>query len=340
MNDDMLLELQSEIIDREMMSKTLMFVKKALLEGKNKEEEIRNSLGLTKGEFSRLKDFLEVKDFSKSSIIYRIDAKNVDLENQINELKSQMFQSFKIYIFYNWRKGIKARWPGLYRGKNIRAISRNIIIFLSSKEIEWYDISERKCRTLIGSGLYFTEFVPEDVNETVTYQKELHGIHLTQKVLDELLTSPPRIKGRFEDMHREFISIIPLSKVIKDRSMRNYLKSILVTTLLKDKNIFKYFLQVLRNRAKDGVKREELIMLSSLPEFYNKLLITSTLYDKITGMGEEMLSVPGLAGYEPKLDTLIDFLKEQSLEDIVKAIEVSAKLVTRNAWEFLYALIS
>ncbi|MGQ4891098.1 MAG: hypothetical protein ACP6IP_01280 [Candidatus Njordarchaeia archaeon] len=340
MDESKFLELQSEIIDREMMSKALLFVKKALLEGKNREEEIRGSLGLTKGELDRLKEFLGVEDFSKSSIIYRIDAKNVELESQINELKSQMFQGFKIYIFYNWRKGIKARWPGLYRSKNIRAISRNIIIFLSSKEVEWYDIAERKCRTLIGSGLYFTEFVPEDVNETVMYQKELHGIHLTQKILDELLTSPPRIKGRFEDMHREFISVIPLSKVIKDRSMRNYLKSVLVTTLLKDRNIFKYFLQIIRNHAKDGVKKDELVMLSSLPEFYNKLLIPSALYNRITDMGEEMLSVPGLAGYEPKLDTLTDFLKEESLEEIVKIIGLSAKLVTRNAWEFLYALIS
>lgn len=331
--------IKNEIIEKEATINMLKFLKKALLEGKIEDEEIIENLGVTLGEIKKIKEVLGTKDFLSSSSIYKIDAKTIEIESEIDALKEKLFTGMKLYIFYNWRKGLKARWPGLYKGKNIKAISNNVVIFLSSKEVEWRDIAQRDCRTLLGTGIYSIEFIPEDLNETIKYTLEIHGIHLTKKVLDEMQASPPRIKGRYEDMHRELISIIPLNKLIGDRPLRNYLKNILISALLKDRELFNSLLLSLRNNAKKSLKENDLLMLSSLPEFYNKILVTSKKYEQILSKGEASLSAPGLGGYEPKLDTLNDFLNVISLEQIVEFIKVPARMVTNHAWDMLLSFL-
>jgi len=328
-----------EIMRYELMNKGLIYIKEALLKGINDEDELKKAIGLSNDEIILLKHFLET-DSLVSIPPYKIDAKAFELEKKISEIKEKLFETYKMYIFYNWRKGIKARWLGLYRGKNIRAISRSVVIFISAKEISWFDIAGRECKGLIGNGLYFIEFVPEDVSETITFYKNIHGIMLTKKSYDELLVTPPRIIGRYEDMHRELISVIPLSQIMRDKSARNFLKGILVTTLLRDKHLFILFLENIRKISNQVIREKDLAFLSGLPDFHNKLMISSERYSEILEGGEEALSIPGLAGYEPKLEKLNDFLSVISLEEIKEIVNSSSRKIIKYLWQLLLSLIT
>ncbi len=329
----------NEILTLEVLKNGLQYLKTCLLEGITSEEEILKRTGMTRGELFRLKELLNVKDFSSTSLIYNIDVKISTLNDEIKELKFNLFQPYTLYIFYNWRKGLKVRWPGIYRGRNVRTISKSMVILLAHKEIQWTDVAGRECKGLIGSGIYFSEFIPEDVNETITFYRNIHGVLLTSKLLEELRDSPPRIVGRYESMHKELISIIPISAIIRDTSMRNYLKNILITTLLRSKDIYVKFLEALRDNANREVKTEDISFLSALPEFYNKIIMTSKSYESLIEEVQNNISAPGLSGYEGKLETLNDFLKNISLDEIPKEIKKGATLIVNNGWELLTSLL-
>ena len=331
--------LQNEILTLESLKHGLQYVKIAILEGISKEDEIIKRTGLTRGELFRVKELLQTDNLSSQSILYVIDQKTSELDEKIRELKYDLFQTYTLYIFYNWRKGLKVRWPGIYRGRNIRTVSKNMILLISRKTVNWNDVAGRDCIGLIGNGIYYAEFIPEDVNETVNFYLPIHGVLITKKLLDEFAASPPRIVGKYEKMHKELISRIPLSPLIKDEVMKNYLKNILISTLLKTKDIYEKFLEVIRENANKGVDEDKLSFISALPEFYNKILVTSKHYESLMDVPSGSISAPGLGGYEGKLETLSDFLKNISLTEVTEEVQKSAMMIVNEGWRLLTSLI-
>jgi len=323
----------------EFLKNALRFVKSGILKKFGSDDEFANLLGLGQEGLIMVKNFLGVDDLSTTQT-YKIDAKINEIEAEILKEKAEIFKVFKLYIFYNWRKSIGARWPGLFKGRNIRAISKNLVIFWGVKEADWLDISGRECKAIFGFGTYFVEFVPQDIFETVTFSKNITGILITKKIFDEMLASPPRILGRFERMYREYISVIPMNHILKDPAAMNFLKGIFATSLLREKKIFLQFLKNLRKASENKIDSKDFEFLSGLPEFHNKILVTEDRYSRILSGGEEALSIPGLAGYEPKLDKLDDLLRVVNLNELSKVLNEAIKKTIKLLWSFLVSLIS
>jgi len=313
----------------------LQYLKEAFEQGIKEEDDIIKSIGLTPDEVLEIKSILDT-DILTSSLIDKIDNKRSDLNKELNRKLGVFLANSIIYIYHDWRKALKARWPGIYRNEPVRSVLKSRVLFLSVLEVKWKDIAKRDCVGYFGAGVYSTEFVPSHSEKTIDRHVPIDGILLTKNLLNEIFASPPRVIGSGASIHRELISRIVLGEIISNPRLKTQTISLFMSIGLKGKSDSIEFLKSIRSSILSRKSKKDLVFLSALPDFYNKFIVSEEKFMKL--METDIKGEPGVAGYEGALEKLNDLYKIMELDTILNRIREGIKKTLRFVWNELMML--
>lgn len=308
----------------------LQYLKEAFELGIGEEDEVIKSVGFTPDEVLEIKSVLDT-DLLTPSLLNKLDAKKSEINKELNKKLGVFLADSILYIYHDWRKALKARWPGIYRNEPVRSVLKSRVIFLSVLEVRWKDIANRDCVGYFGAGVYSTEFVASHSEKAIDRHVPIDGILITKNLLNEIFASPPRVIGSGGSVHRELISRIVVGELLSNPRLKTQTISLFMSIGLKGKSDSIEFLNAIRSSALLEKKGKELVFLSALPDFYNKLIVSEEKFMEL--MESDIKGEPGVAGYEGALEKLNDLYNVMDLDMILNKIREGIKKTLRFVWD-------
>ena len=333
------LSIEERIKELNYQERILEVIKDAVMNNITNPDVLREDYGLTENEIEWFFSEVVKEKFytTPSQILPLVEKKMTEIRKKLKKLRGEALRDLKAIIFPNWRKLISARFPGLYYGKMIRAISRNSIILIGYKENYWQDIYGNENAAIFGLGFFYCEFVPATSNTVLNHFEVIHGILMPKAILDKAKNSAPVIRGRFSENYREFYGLIKLDYYNEPATSRRFLEGLYARIAREYKTLISKAAELIRDDSIVPKDLDSLVLLSALPESFNKLLVTSNKIEELEEKVER--GIPGLMGYDPSLEKMNDFLRNIKVEHIIDEINHIRTTFLKYGWDVLSSLV-
>jgi len=293
----------------------LEVLRDAFMHGISNQEILLEDYGILPEEIEWFyKEIVKEKDVPTSRLLPIIDKTIMDINARIREIMSEQIKGLKIYIFNNWRELIGSVWTGAFKGREIEKIEDDKVVLLAAKEIPWRGLKGEENLLIAGLGIYYCKFYMTGTGEAITFYEGIHGVLLPQLIMEKAKRSPALTYGRFSTYYRKYLMTIFLDYNLLDPEDVSQLKRLYTRTMYENLSIFERFLSAIRSEIKIDEK-QDIKLLSAVPEFFNRIITSNKGFKE--GLEKYKGSIPGLMGYDPGIDKLLDMINITDLDEIL-----------------------
>jgi len=281
------------------------------------------------------KEYVKEEEVPISRLLPIVDKAVMSINNQIKGLLSELIRGLRLNIFNRWRELIEAKWTGAFRGRIIQEIEDSKVILLVAKEIRQRDIVGGDNYLLLGPGIYYCKFYLSHTREPIIFTKPIHGIALSSHIYEKAIKSPILSHGRFSDHYRKYLYSIFLEYNLYEPEDATQLRRLYFRIFYENISIIESFLSAIREI--NVTDKDKLEILSALPEFFNRIIVSQQRMEEI--LEEAKGGLPGIMGYEPSLDKLIEVFKIRDLNEILIILQDAKERFMKYGWDIVKELL-
>ncbi len=195
-------------------------------------------------------------------------------------IKSKLIPHNMFFVIPSWGSLLGYPTLGNYANHNVSKISQDLVIFLGGTECA---ISNEMGTFyyIFGLGYYYLKFELQS-GSYITDSRQLTGLILSDFVYDHLATSINITLEKDRDVIiGENLFKVPIDMTFKSDNKITFIQGILMRNLfIPYKDIFLEFMEVLRDPKSFQIDKNGHMLLSTVLDSYNKILISSEMeYD-------------------------------------------------------------
>lgn len=276
----------------------------------------------------------EEEELLASRLLPTVDRLIMEIEDRMLEIVSSQVRGMKIIMLNNWRELIGSKWMGSFSGREVERIDDNKAIIFTMEEKIWTNVRGEKNVLLIGPGTYYCKFYLRDTRGSITHAIPIHGVALPYETMNKAKRSPPLTYGKFSSHYRKYLINIALDYNLYDPEDSVRLKRMYTRIVYENLSLFELFLRTVRNMT--DISESNIALLSALPDYFNRVLLTEGGYEKI--LDEKKGDVPGLMGYEAGLEKILK-LTALNLGEILIMLKELKRRFINYGWEILQRIL-
>jgi len=276
----------------------------------------------------------EEEELLVSRLLPTVDRVIMEIEDEILEIMSSQVKGMRIIMLNDWRELIGSKWMGSFNGREVEKIEDDKVIVLITEEKLWTGVRGEKNILLIGPGIYYCKFHLKNMRGSITHHIPIHGVVLPYEIMNKARRSPPLTYGKFSSHYRKYLTSIALDYNLYDPEDSVRLKRIYTRIVYENLSLFEIFLKAVRSMT--NLRESEIMLLSALPEYFNKILLTEEEYEKI--LTEKKGDIPGLMGYEPGLEKIFELASLNLGETLITLKELKRRFINYG-WEIIQRIL-
>ena len=295
---------------------------------------LRRDFGLSDDEINWfLSEVAHGKIETVSHMIPLIDRKLTEIKNELLTEFSRMLEGYKIYLFTDWRRLIRATWAGAYRGKNVLSIEDSKIIILSIDERILKSITGTEYIFILGPGVYYVKFMLEGYPSPIEYSRVIHSIIMPVDLFSRAKSSPSRTFGKFAGYYRKYLATILLDFYWSMPNEAKSLARLYARIINENKSMFELFLKAIRKSETAPATEDDLEFLSLMKESYNRIITTPR---RLRYLADEIeAGIPGMLGFEGTLNKFKDLWAIISVPEVLRKLNDAQQKFIKYGWDIL-----
>jgi len=314
--------------------RVLEVIKDAMTKNITDTSILKRDFGLSDDEIKWfLNEVAKGKIGSISHMIPLIDRKLTEIKNELLTEFSRMLEGYKIYLFTDWRKLIRATWAGAYRGKNVLSIEDSKVVILSVDERVLKSITGAEYMFILGPGIYYVKFMLEGYPSPIEYFRVIHSIIMPVDIFSKAMSSPSRTFGKFAEYYRKHLATILLDFYWRMPNEAKSLARLYARIINENKSVFELFLKAIRRSETAPATEDDLEFLSLMKESYNRIITTPR---RIRYLADEIeAGIPGMLGFEGTLNKFKDLWAIISVPEVLKKLNDAQQKFIKYGWDIL-----
>ncbi|MHA1472235.1 MAG: hypothetical protein ACTSQW_03965 [Promethearchaeota archaeon] len=235
------------------------------------------------------------------------------------EPEPKLIENYSFFVIPSWGHLLGYPTLGQYSNHDVSKISHDLVIFFSGAECS-IQVEGGTLYYLFGLGYYYNQFELQS-GGYITDNRQLTGLVLSDFVYDYLSTSKNiTLENDRDVIVSENLFKLPIDLSFKSENKRTFIQGTLMRNLfIPYKNIILEFMETLKSPQSFQVDKTGPILLSTLLESYNQIIISSEMdYEMKTKFINPTAGLNGITFDSKKhLVQYFSYQNLQFIEDLV-----------------------
>lgn len=272
--------------------------------------------------------------YNRKDVFEKIDQRISEINIDIRKLKESLFGDLDQILFIpSWSRMIDSSFNGFYLNQPVQKIFQDNVVLIPDLALTGFEETTSEPFFFItGVGLYWVKF-QLGPGSIVTDYREITGLVLPLDIYEKAQDETGSILGSEKIRMTEYMTSIPFSLVIAERTTQMYLRGVLARNVfLPNKECFDQLYESCKDpnsfRPEDGLKILSGGLSTQRPLYTNEILTEKHL-------GAYSTLIAGIKNVQPKLNKILSDLQIDSTHEgffnKIQKIKTEFRDVGRNA---------